>query len=236
MKVGIQIKNNYFSKEKLHIEIEDKAQDLKIHGDIQYHHHEDIKTSFVSPNIMGPFSYIPFMECNHAILSMKTHIQGNLQINGENRNLDNGIGYLEKDWGKSFPKSYIWCQGNCFQNTDASFILSIADIPFKVLTFQGIICVLLINHHEYRFTTYHHTQIQKYEVSENSINITLKKGIYELNVKSVSSAGKKLLAPVKGKMEKDILESICSSIVVTLRRNNAIIFKDTSTNCGLEIV
>ena len=106
----IKIKINYFSKDKLHIEMEDELQNLKIHGDIQYHHHEDIKTSFVSPNIMGPFSYIPFMECNHAILCMKTHIQGSLQINGENINLDNGIGYIEKDWGKSFPKSYTWCQ------------------------------------------------------------------------------------------------------------------------------
>lgn len=40
----------------------------------------------------------------------------------------------------------------------------------------------------------------------------------------------------KGKMEKDIFESISSSITVTLKKENNIIFSDTSTNCGVEIV
>ena len=31
-----------------------------------------ININFLNPNIMGPFSYIPFMECNHAILSMRS--------------------------------------------------------------------------------------------------------------------------------------------------------------------
>ena len=48
--------------------------------------------------------------------------------------------------------------------------------------------------------------------------------------------GLKLSAPVKGKMKKDILESISASICVTLKKDNMIIFSDTSTNCGLEIV
>ena len=48
--------------------------------------------------------------------------------------------------------------------------------------------------------------------------------------------GYKLYVPIKGKMEKDIFESISSTINVTLMKNNDIIFSDTSTNCGLEIV
>ena len=132
---------------------------------------------------MGPFSYIPFMECNHAILSMQSHIKGSININNNRINFNNGIGYTEKDWGCSFPKSYIWCQGNSFQNSNASFMLSIANIPFKLFSFRGIICVL-----------------------------------------------------IKGKMSKDIFESINSLITVTLKKESAIIFSDISTNCGLEIV
>ena len=48
----------------------DNIQNLRIYGDIKYTSSKNIHTSFFSPNIMGPFSYIPFMECNHAILSM----------------------------------------------------------------------------------------------------------------------------------------------------------------------
>ena len=49
-------------------------------------------------------------------------------------------------------------------------------------------------------------------------------------------SGLTLYAPVKGKMEKDILESIYAAITVTLKKDDTIIFTDTSTNCGLEIV
>ena len=67
-------------------------------------------------------------------------------------------------------------------------------------------------------------------------DITLKKGIYELNVKTENHVGLKLAAPVKGRMEKDIFENISANMTVTLKRKNEIIFSDTSTNCGLEIV
>ncbi len=38
------------------------------------------------------------------------------------------------------------------------------------------------------------------------------------------------------KNEKDIFESISSTITLTLKKDNNIIFSDTSLNCGLEIV
>ena len=57
-----------------------------------------------------------------------------------------------------------------------------------------------------------------------------------MNLKIIYDKGNKLSAPVKGKMSKDIFESISSIIQVTLIKDNKIIFDDTSKNCGLEIV
>ena len=232
----IKIENNTFSKEGIHIDISDEAKKLNINGDIRYSESNNINTNILNPNIMGPFSYIPFMECNHAILSMKNRIQGLIIINNNRINFDNSIGYIEKDWGCSFPKSYIWCQGNNFKKSNACFMLSIADVPFKFLEFRGIICVLIIDNQEFKFTTYNNAKIIKYDINDNLINITLKKGNYSLNIKSKYNSGMKLAAPVKGKMKKDIFESITALITVTLKKNNNIIFSDTSTNCGLEIV
>ena len=232
----IQIGNNTFSKEGIHIDIKDNTQNLKIYGDIKYSNSKNIHTSFFSPNIMGPFSYVPFMECNHAILGMKNNVDGSININNTKINFNNDIGYIEKDWGCSFPKSYIWCQGNNFQKSNASFMLSIADIPFKLFNFRGIICDLIIDNQEFKFTTYNNTRIIEYYIDDYLLNITLKKGPYDLNIKSKYKAGIKLVAPVKGKMEKDIFESITALSTVTLKRDNNIIFIDTSTNCGLEIV
>lgn len=229
----IKIGNNFFSKDGIHINI--KEQNLNIYGEVKYSKGENINTNILAPNIMGPFSYIPFMECNHAILCMKNYASGSIKINSHDINFNNDIGYIEKDWGCSFPKSYIWCQGNNFKSSNASFMLSIANIPFKIFEFRGLICVIKIDDKEYKFTTYNNSKILKYDVNK-SINIILKKGDYEINVKSNKDEGLKLSAPVKGRMQKDIYESISSKITVTLKYKNNIIFSDTSSNCGLEVV
>lgn len=232
----IHIGNNSFSKEAIQIDIKDEMQNLNVHGKIRYSNSKNINTSSLYPNIMGPFSYIPFMECNHAILSMKSDAYGAITINDTNLNFEEGLGYIEKDWGCSFPQSYIWCEGNNFQKSNASFMLSIADIPFKLFHFRGIICVLIINNQEFKFTTYNHTNLIKYELNNNSLNVILKKRDYSLTVESSANIVNKLSSPVKGKMEKDIFESISAFINVTLKKENTVIFSDKSLNCGLEIV
>ena len=232
----VKIGKNLFSKTNLHIDIDDRKQNLKINGDIKYTNSKNIKTNFLNPNIMGPFSYIPFMECNHAILCMKNKIYGKININGNKINFDDGIGYIEKDWGCSFPKNYIWCQANNFKNSKVSFMLSIADIPFKAFNFRGVICDLIIEDNEYKFATYNNSKIIKYNINDKYLNITLKKGEYNINIKSKYDKGLNLKAPVKGKMDKYIFENINSKIDITLKKDSQIIFEDTSYNCGLEIV
>lgn len=232
---SIEIGNNYFSKEKINIDIKDEKQNLNINGTIDYSNSKNINTDFLNPNIMGPFSYVPFMECNHAILNMQNKASGAININGTNLKFENGTGYIEKDWGNSFPKTYAWCQGNNFQNSNASFMFSMADIPFKVFNFRGIICVLKIDDEEFKFTTYNNAKLLNYDIKDNELDITLKRGIYELNIKSICEESQKLAAPSKGKMDREILESIGANIEVTLKKNNKIIFADKSKNCGLEM-
>ncbi|MDD6223721.1 MAG: tocopherol cyclase family protein [bacterium] len=232
----VKIDDNFFSQHSLHIDIRDEHQKLVIYGDIIYDHAVNISTSFLRPNIMGPFSYIPFMECNHAILCMKNRVNGVLEINHKRIGFNQGVGYIEKDWGYSFPKSYIWCQGNHFSCSDASFMMSIADIPFLLFHFRGIICVLIVDDQEYRFTTYHGVQLKKYEVSEQGLDIILKKGRYSMEVKTDYQYSFELMAPVKGEMVKNIFESISSSITITLRKGKRIVFSDTSVNAGVEVV
>lgn len=233
---SIKIGNNFFSKEYISIDIEEEKQNIKIHGKIKYLNSQNINTNFLNPNIMGPFSYIPFMECNHAILSMKNKTQGSICINDTIIDLNNGTGYIEKDWGISFPKYYIWCQANNFKTKNTSFILSIADIPFKIFNFRGIICILKINNKEFKFSTYNNVKLKLYEVKNNYINIILKKGIYTLEINSKCNIKNAVIAPIRGEMKKNILESISASVYIVLKKRNKIIFTDKSSNCGLEIV
>ena len=115
-------------------------------------------------------------------------------------------------------------------------MILIADIPFKLFNFRGLICILIVDDKEFKFTTYNNAKIIEYKVDDNVINIVLKKGHYYLYLNAKYNDGLTLYAPVSGKMKKDILESISSSITVTLKNDKKVIFSSTSTNCGLEIV
>ena len=44
-------------------------------------------------------------------------------------------------------------------------MISIADIPFKVFSFKGIICVLIIDNQEFKFTTYNNTKLITYDIA-----------------------------------------------------------------------
>lgn len=227
----IRIGNNYFSKERVHIDINDKELGLNIKGDLKYKNHIYLKR-----NIMGFFSFIPFMQCNHSILSMKNKVEGNLFINDNNIEFLNGTGYIEKDFGVSFPKYYIWGQGNNFNDKDVSFFISVADIPFKMFNFRGFICSLIVSGKEYRFATYNNSKILKYEINDNGYNIILKRGKYILEVDAFYNDSFLLKAPVDGKIDKEIFECINGKINITLKKNKKIIFLDESYNCGIEMV
>ena len=99
-----------------------------------------------------------------------------------------------------------------------------------------MICDLIIDNKEFRFATYNNAKLVKYYINDNYLEIILKKGPYYLEINSKYDTGLKLSAPVKGKMEKDIFESISTSINVILKKDNVVIFSDISKNCGLEIV
>ena len=173
---------------------------------------------------MGPFSYFSSMECNHAILSMKSNIDGSLHFNDNLINFNNGVAYIEKDWGISFPKSYIWCQSNEFLAFPANFMLSVAHISFGAINFTGIISDISFENKEYKFTTYYGAKLKKYDISNDSINIEIKQGNKLLTVSSLSENSNFLLAPSKGKMKKEILESISSKINVEIREKDKIVF------------
>lgn len=232
----IQIGQNIFSETGIEIHLKDK--NFLLEGSLFYQNNILLNKTSFSPNIMGPFTFLPFMECNHAILQMKNCITGNFLLNGKSYSFLNGTGYIEKDWGSSFPKDYLWAQGNCFQNSsyDTSFFLSIAHIPFSLFSFQGFICVFRYQEKEYRFTTYNHSCLREFSMEENKISIVLTHLDLTLAIMIEKQNDFPLIAPKNGQMKLKIKESIDSIISLQLRKGNQIVFEDSSSHCGLEIV
>lgn len=152
-------------------------------------------------DIMGPFRFVPFMQCRHSCISMKHFINGQVTLNNRQYRFQNGCGYIEGDRGRSFPKRYIWTQC-CFKN--GSLMLSVADIPMLGFHFTGIIGVVFLNGKEYRIATYLGAQIK--HTGHNSV--TVKQGNYQLSAKLLKNQGHPLRAPHNGKMSRTIHESV----------------------------
>jgi len=202
----VTIKDNHFSYDGINIDINNK--DLVIKGNIGFSDITPIQTNLVNPNIMGFFSYIPYMECNHGIISMNHRLSGSIEINGNNVDFTGGKGYIEKDWGRSFPSNYIWVQSNHFNNPSVSLFCSIARIPFGLFSFTGVICNFIHNESEYRFATYNGSKLTIIEVSNQSFSIRLKNSIHTLLVKGSTELSKDLLAPKLGSMNTTIKEGL----------------------------
>lgn len=152
--------------------------------------------------VMGPFTYIPFMECKHNVYSMFNELNGEIICNGIKHSFKNGIGYIEGDQGRNFPSKYIWY--NSILPSNKGITLAIASIPFGLFSFIGVLCFIKTNDKEYYLCTWNNVKIKQIQKS----NIVLKKGKYQLKITILDDAGHLLAAPVKGSMNRYIKENI----------------------------
>jgi len=231
---SIEIGENHFSKEILSLNLKDET--MNVTGTLELRNIYSIKTSFLSPNIMGPFAYLGFMECYHGVISMSHEVHGSLIVNEETILFEKAKGYIEKDWGKSFPKQYIWIQSNHFKDSKTSFMFSYATIPFGILSFKGLIANLLYNGKEIRFATYNFSKIKLTDLKENEVKFRLKKGKYLLLAHAKSEKQIDLKSPNKGMMIDQIKEGLSGWIQIELYIKKKLVYKDIGYHAGIEIM
>ena len=231
----IRIGNSVFKMDSISLDIDDK--NMKAKGSLTYHDLGRYQGSLLAPGIMGWYSFVPFMECYHGIVSANHFIGGSLLINQTEVNFDLGKGYIEKDWGRSFPECWIWVQSNSFTNPCASLFVSVAKIPWLGKFFIGFIAFLYLDGKYYKFTTYNRSKLLEVKRTKKGLNIQLVNPKYRLTLEVKTNQSGELIAPVLGNMSRRIKESIDSEVSVTLHhKDKGLIFKDYSQRSGLEVI
>ena len=227
----LSIGNNFFSNENLKLDLPE------IKGELNFTNLHPWSSSFFSPGIMGPYSFIPFMECYHGILSMNHKINGTINYRGKNISFDDGKGYIEKDWGHSFPEAYIWMQSNHFSNPNLSIKSSIAIIPWLNNSFIGHIAGVLIDGRLIEFTTYNGSKVILCDITEKLVELKVENKSFVLSIKADREEATTLAAPISGFMSGRIDESMNSKIRLKLfeKRTNKIILSDTGNSAGIEV-
>lgn len=234
-KLWLKIGDSVFTDS--HIEINISKNDLRVKGRMDYRNIVRYPKTILSPGIMGWYSYVPTMECKHGVVSVNHDITGSLNFNNSHVDFEGGKGYIEKDWGTSFPEAWIWIQANNFSSRESSFSFSVAKIPWRGKFFIGFISFLFYNNEFFLFSTYNNSVINELNYSDDSLNLKMKNRNATLRVDVRKSTFGELRAPVSGQMSRRIKESIDSDISLSLYdKNNRLLYSDSSGRAGLEVI
>lgn len=217
----LRIGNNLFSPEGISLELQGGG--FAVLGQLSYR-------NLTPPryDIMGPFAVAPFLECRHSVISFRHTVDGCLILNGEKLLFARGVGYIEGDRGRSFPRRYIWTQ--CSFGTHGSLMLSAGEIPYLGRRFNGVIAAVVENGREHRIATYLGARM---EPPQNS-SVTVRQGRFSLTAQLLERQEQELYAPVSGSMSRIIRESAACRARYQFRSNRQVLLEFDSDQAGFE--
>ncbi len=230
-KFNITIQNNNFSLQSLRLDLPELKGELHFTNLVKW------PNQWYSPGIMGPYTFLPLMECFHGILSMNHVLSGHLEVENEHFDFKNGRGYTEKDWGQSFPSAYIWLQSNHFNVPEISLKVSVAKIPYLGYSFVGFIAGIWLRDRLIQFTTYNRSRLIKSLIDTEKVELVIERKKFRLEILVRREATTVLASPILGLMDGRIEESMNARIEVNLidRKSGQSIFNDVGRNAGLEV-
>ena len=232
---GLNIAGNIFDGDHLVLDL--KRPEGQISGEIHLGPLQPWPVSLLSPGIMGPYAWVPRMECYHGVLSFDHPLKGSLVLNGEEMNFDSGHGYIEKDWGQSFPAAWVWFQSNHFNNRRACITASVAIIPWLGSAFRGFIVGLWVEGKLYRFATYTEARLESLSILDDRVDWVLRDAHYRLHLTAIRAQGGLLRGPNRLDMGKRVLETLNSIVSVQLETlQGRVVFEDNGRHAGLEVM
>lgn len=237
----IDINKNRFSLNGLNLNLNyvDKSSNNKqsINGNLLFKNISKWPDSIINPGSMGFYNYLLFMECYSQVCILNGDIEGSLNINGTEIDFTGGKVYVEKNWGHSFPKSWVWIQSNNFKNPTVSVTCSLATIPFPVMDFKGFLIGLTIGNKFYSFTTINRSKLNLKSVGQDIELVTYNRN-YKLTLKTTTKKEDFVLCmgPKNGTMVPLVRETLCGKVEMILEemKSKKIIFKGIGQSTGVE--
>lgn len=228
-KFEVQVDQNSFSGNGIELNLPELKGKLKFHNPYPW------PKMLGAPGIMGWYSFVPFMQCYHGVVSMHHSLEGQLNVNGHTVDFTGGKGYLEKDWGESFPSSWIWMQTNHFEKDQSiSLMASVARIPWLGSHFIGYIVGFLVDGKLHRFATYTGAMMNA-QLEKDVVRLAFKDRQHRLEIIAHKAEGGDLISPISGHMTGKVNESMQAKIEVKLFKKDQLIFSGTGRNSGLEV-
>jgi hypothetical protein len=230
----IRIGESRFSSREINLQVATQAGSLG--GRLRFEDPIPWPVSWRSPGIMGWYAWAPRMECYHGVLGFDHAIQGALRIDGAHVDFDLGRGYIEKDWGQSFPAAWVWFQTNHFGTPGTSLTASVAMIPFLGNAFRGFIVGLWHERRLYRFATYSGAKIESLEIQPEHVRWAIVDKTHRLELAAHKAPGAAILGPTRVEMGIRVNETLQATVEARLLTHEGeVLFAGTGRNAGLEV-
>jgi tocopherol cyclase len=232
---AIAIGENRFDGNGLSLNID--RPEGRIAGDVLLGPLSPWPVTLTSPGIMGWYAWVPGMECYHGVLSFDHALQGSIKLNGKSMDFTGGRGYIEKDWGQSFPAAWVWFQSNHFHNASACITASVAIIPWRQRSFRGFIAGFWLEGKLHRFATYNGAKIESLYIFDDHVDWVLRNRQLRLSLTARRVQGGLLRGPTRLDMGQRVLETLNATVEVRLETlQGAIVFEGIGAHTGLEVM
>lgn len=219
VKFGSQL----ISRERIYISTDTFQIDLTISTD---------KHSTFKQKTMGNFYLIRGLPCYHCVIQNNSNVSGEIAINQMHYKLTNANGYLEKNWGTSFPDNYIWLHAIELNNPDNQLLFSQADIIYRNKIHRKHLGYVKINgvYRDLRRVKKQHISYQ--QLNPNEFQITIDDIIVELIIPKEKTKNIVFDSPKNGKMCSNITHH--SDISVSLKKIDKVLYTTTLMAGNLE--
>jgi hypothetical protein len=232
--LDIRVGESRFSAEGAVLDLE--GEGARLRGELRFGDFRRLPLRLFSPGVMGPFSFLPFMECKHGLVSLDHRVEGGFEVDGRSIDMGGGRGYIEKDWGSSMPSSWIWMQSNNFPSRGDSFMLSIARIPWLGGAFTGFLCAASLGGRLLREATYTGAALEDVRLEDGRVRLAIARAGHRIELHASRSRGGLLRAPVNGLLSRRIAESVDADIGIRWTKDGATLFEGEAGKAGLELV
>lgn len=228
----VRVGPNHFSSRGVHLDLPG------LRGDVEFVSEFDPwPVTWRRPGIMGPYAWVPLMECYHGVVSFGHELRGALDVEGTRQDFTGGRGYIEKDWGRAFPAGYVWMHSNHLAGApEASLVASVAIIPWLRSSFRGFIVGLRLGRRLHTWATYNGSKERSLTIDDSHVRWSLEgpSGVLELSAERVR--GGLLHAPVRTRMHERVEETLDATLGVRLTDPSGhVVLDTTATSAGLEV-
>ena len=188
------------------------------------------------PGIMGPYSWVPLMECYHGIVSFGHSLSGVIDVEGNKTDFVGGRGYVEKDWGRAFPAGYVWMHSNHIeQDSSASLIASVAMIPWMRTAFRGFIVGLKHGGNLYQWATYNKSRETNLRIDDSRVSWQLSGPDGVLTLEAERVRGGLLHAPLRTAMHQRVEETLDAVVHIQHVRDGQVLLDSRGVCAGMEV-